>query len=139
MFVVIFWLTLHWKPIFLLTSICCLIRSRATTFSAPLGIITSAYFFVGIQNSSKAGLTRVVYWCNTCSRSRPRSDMSRNTRLLTFKYNTVHKKRDNWSIQYWGIVFKGYTRINTTVSIFSVVAKNRFLLYNQTNTERIKT
>ena len=25
-------------------------------------------------------LTRVVYWCSTCSRSRPRSEMSRSTR-----------------------------------------------------------
>ena len=36
-------------------------RSMATVFSAPLGTITSAYFFVGRQNSSKAGFTSVVY------------------------------------------------------------------------------
>ena len=40
---------------------CCLIRSMATVFSAPRGTITSAYFLVGRQNSSKAGFTRVVY------------------------------------------------------------------------------
>ena len=45
-----------------LTWICCLMRSMATVFSAPLGTITSAYFLVGRQNSSKAGFTRVVYW-----------------------------------------------------------------------------
>ena len=41
---------------------CCDMRSMATVFSAPRGTITSAYFFVGRQNSSKAGLTSVVYW-----------------------------------------------------------------------------
>ena len=65
-----------------LTSMCCFIRSRATTFSAPLGIITSAYFLVGRQNSSKAGLTRVVYWWRTCSSSLPLSEISRSTRLM---------------------------------------------------------
>ena len=44
------------------TCMCCEIRSMATVFSAPRGTITSAYFFVGKQNSSKAGFTRVVYW-----------------------------------------------------------------------------
>ena len=39
------------------TCTCCTIRSIATVFSAPRGTITSANFFVGIQNSSKAGLT----------------------------------------------------------------------------------
>lgn len=39
------------------TCTCCTIRSIATVFSAPRGTITSANFFVGIQNSSNAGLT----------------------------------------------------------------------------------
>lgn len=33
----------------------------------------------GRQNSSKAGFTNVIYWLKTCSRSRPRSLMSRKT------------------------------------------------------------
>ena len=65
----------------LFTWICCLMRSIATTFSAPLGTITSAYFLVGMTNSSNAGLTREVYWWRTCSRSRPCSSISRKTRL----------------------------------------------------------
>ena len=38
---------------------CCLMRSRATLFSAPRGIITSAYFFVGILGGSGNQLIRV--------------------------------------------------------------------------------
>ena len=84
------------------------IKSMATVFSAPRGTITSAYFFVGRQNSSKAGFTRVVYWegriiietwdfrslvenvfvfvcystwSRTCSRSLPLSLISLITRL----------------------------------------------------------
>lgn len=34
--------------IYIVTSMCCLMRSSATLFSAPRGIITSAYFLVGI-------------------------------------------------------------------------------------------
>ena len=66
------------------TCMCCLIRSKATTFSAPLGIMTSAYFFVGRQNSSKAGLTSVVYWCSTWARSLPRSSISLKARLYYY-------------------------------------------------------
>jgi len=33
----------------------------------------------GRQNSSKAGLTKVMYWLSTCSRSRPLSLMSLRT------------------------------------------------------------
>lgn len=40
----------------------------------PLGAILT-----GRQNSSKAGLTKVMYCDSTCSRSLPRSLMSRNT------------------------------------------------------------
>ena len=36
---------------------CWTMRSMATRFSAPRGTITSAYFFVGMQNSSNAGFT----------------------------------------------------------------------------------
>ena len=46
---------------FFSTCMCWDIKSMATVFSAPRGTITSAYFFVGRQNSSKAGFTRVVY------------------------------------------------------------------------------
>ena len=89
--------------------------------SAPLGMITSAYFFVyiawtrkgkkevwlwvqlhnlanliwvvvlveyvptGRQNSSNAGLTRLMYCARTLSRSRPRSLISRSTENGTKK------------------------------------------------------
>ena len=69
-----------WK-INLVTWIYCWIRLRATVFSAPLGTMTSAHFLVGKQNSSNAGLTRSVYWANTCWRSLPLSAKSRSTRL----------------------------------------------------------
>ena len=36
---------------------CCTIKDTATSLSLPRGMIISAYFFVGRQNSSKAGLT----------------------------------------------------------------------------------
>ncbi len=45
---------------FKMSLMCCTIRLIATVFSAPRGIMTSAYFFVGKQNSSKAGLTN--FW-----------------------------------------------------------------------------
>ena len=54
--------TLTFTLLFAETCMCCDMRSMATVFSAPRGTITSAYFFVGRQNSSKAGFTRVVYW-----------------------------------------------------------------------------
>ena len=85
------------EPLFLqqMSCMCWEMRSMATVFSAPLGTITSAYFLVGRQNSSKAGFTRVVYWghrlalghrrritcVSTCSRSLPRSRMSLITLL----------------------------------------------------------
>ena len=54
------------EPLFLqqMSCMCWEIRSMATVFSAPRGTITSAYFLVGRQNSSKAGFTRVVYCGN---------------------------------------------------------------------------
>ena len=71
------------------TCMCCLIRSIATTLPAPLGIMTSAYFLVGRQNSSKAGLTSVVYWCSTWARSLPRSSISLNTRLYYYQVQGI--------------------------------------------------
>lgn len=41
--------------------ICWTIKSIATSLSAPRGIITSAYFFVGWMKSSKPGLTYFAY------------------------------------------------------------------------------
>merc|ERR1719347_2211503 len=73
----------------IISCICCLIRSIATTLPAPLGIMTSAYFLVGRQNSSKAGLTSVVYWCSTWARSLPRSSISLNTRLASLVSGSV--------------------------------------------------
>merc|ERR1719454_2105906 len=67
----------------IMSCICWDMRSMATVFSAPRGTITSAYFFVGRQNSSNAGFTRVVYWWRTCSRSLPLSLMSLITRLAS--------------------------------------------------------
>ena len=78
---------------------CCLMRSMATVFSAPLGMITSAYFLVGIQNSSNAGLTREVYCSRTVSRSRPRSSMSLITRLVQI----ANKMLTNISIPTWRV------------------------------------
>lgn len=83
-------------------------KNRLPILSTPLGMMTSAYFLVwkkcdsvcikdgirhgttgtyslitiiltGKQNSSKAGLTNVVYWERICSRSRPLF-MSRRTK-----------------------------------------------------------
>merc|ERR1719507_255845 len=65
----------------IISFMCWATNDIATVLSAPLGMITSACFFVGRQNSSNAGFTRVVYWCNTCSKSRPRSSISRKTLL----------------------------------------------------------
>ena len=45
-------------------------------FSAPRGMMTSANFLVGRQNSSKAGFTELIYWLRTLSRVRPRSWIS---------------------------------------------------------------
>merc|ERR1712027_287377 len=57
----------------MMSVMCCATRVMATVLSAPLGMMTSANFFVGRQNSSKAGLTRLVYCCKMCSRSLPLS------------------------------------------------------------------
>lgn len=88
-------------------------KNHLPILSTPLGIMTSAYFLVwkkkicikdgikrknrhiltlitiiltGKQNSSKAGLTNVVYWERICSRSRPLL-MSRRT---TGKMRSTH-------------------------------------------------
>merc|ERR1712173_506972 len=85
-----------------MSCICCFIRSRATTFSAPLGIITSAYFLVGMQNSSKAGLTRVVYWWSTWTRSRPRSSISLRTLLASLVSACINKQLQVEELPYLG-------------------------------------
>ena len=40
---------------------CCTIKSMATWFSPPRGMITSAYFFDGNTKLSKAGFTNLAY------------------------------------------------------------------------------
>lgn len=48
-------------------------------FKAQIQQNTNRTQLTGKQNSSKAGLTNVMYWDRICSRSLPRSLMSRNT------------------------------------------------------------
>lgn len=46
----------------------------------------------GRQNSSNAGLTNVMYWAKTLSKSRPRSLMSRSTERPTETGNNLSKR-----------------------------------------------
>lgn len=77
---------------------CWTISFIATVFSTPRGMMTSANFLVGMQNSSNAGLTNVMYWCRTWSMFLPRSCMSRRTRRAKRVSASVSTKSFMWNM-----------------------------------------
>lgn len=57
-----------------------LVKREADPSPPPgLGSAQQGRILTGKQNSSKAGLTNLMYWVRTLSKSRPRSQMSRST------------------------------------------------------------
>jgi hypothetical protein len=114
---------------------CWTMRSIATMLSAPRGTITSAYFFVGMQNSSNAGFTgnnnNVDFKCRLCSPSiliillMNFKINKENSKQLTSIINWLYPKRNTFNLFDSGfrirtrIVFGSWIRIRFRVKIWT--------------------
>lgn len=61
------------------------------TSMVDYGMVLDAKRHTGKQNSSNAGLTKFMYWLSTCSRSLPRSIISRGTGIISLILTTLNK------------------------------------------------